>query len=145
VDRSSRGKGCRAARHARGTGFSVGFKGRGLIIFISDMMEGEDEIIQFLKSMRFAHNDCLLVQVLDQDELDFPFDRNVRFIGLEDKKETVTAPGLIRENYLAGLNKHLEYIATECRKNQIDYLKISSSDDLDHVLAAYLNKRQEMH
>ncbi len=47
--------------HADGSGshrsclnkISEGFKGRGLVIFVSDVMEDESEIIRFLKSSRF--------------------------------------------------------------------------------------------
>ena len=85
------------------TKISDGFKGRGLVIFISDMLEGEDDVLQFLKAMRFSNNDCILLQLLDNDEIDFPYSKNVRFVGMEQGDELVTAPELIRENYQKNL------------------------------------------
>jgi uncharacterized protein (DUF58 family) len=126
------------------TKISDGFKGRGLVIFISDMLEGEDEINQFLKAMRFSNNDCLLLQVLDRDEIDFPFSKNVRFVEMEGGSETITAPELIRESYQRKLQEHLQNIKETCQRNQVDYQLLNSMDSLDHVLAAYLNKRQEL-
>ena len=123
---------------------SEGFKGRGLVIFISDMMDGEDQVLRFLKSARFSHNDCILLQVLDKDEIEFPFDKNVRFIGMEDSQEMVTAPELVREHYKANLNSHLEGIRTECLKNQFDYTLVNTSDPLEFVLSSYLHKREEV-
>ena len=126
------------------TKISEGFKGRGLVIFISDMMEGEDEIMRFLKSSRFSHNDCVLLHVLDDDELNFPFDKNTRFVGMEDNEELITAPQLVREQYLENLNKHIDKIKTNCRANGVDYTMLNTSEDLDFALASYLNKRAEM-
>ncbi|MCM8539434.1 MAG: DUF58 domain-containing protein [Lentisphaeraceae bacterium] len=123
---------------------SESFKGRGLVIFISDMMEGEDQVMRFLKSARFSHNDCILLQVLDNDEIEFPFDKNVRFIGMEDNQELVTAPELVREHYKANLSSHLEAIRTECLKNQFDYTLVNTSDPIEFVLSSYLHKREEV-
>lgn len=127
------------------TKISEGFKGRGVVIFISDMMEGEEEIIRFMKSARFSHNDCILFQVLDNDEVEFPFDKNIRFVGMEDKEELITAPQLIRENYLAEIGAYLEEVKMSCQKNGIDYNLQNTSHELDYVLSAYLNRRQELH
>jgi uncharacterized protein (DUF58 family) len=124
---------------------SEGFKGRGLVIFVSDMMEQEDEIINFLKSSRFAHNDCILMQVLDNDEIEFPFSKNVRFIDMENQQEITTAPELVREHYQTNLSSHLESIRTSCLKNQVDYSLLNSAEQLEHALAAYLHKREELH
>ena len=121
-----------------------GFKGRGLVIFISDMMEQEEEIIRFLKSSRFAHNDCILMQILDNDEIEFPFSKNVRFIDLENQQEITTAPELVREHYKTNLSSHLEKIRTSCLTNQVDYSLLNTSEDLEHILAVYLHKRGEL-
>jgi len=123
---------------------SEGFKGRGLVIFISDMMEGEDEVMRFLKSSRFSHNDCILLQVLDNDEIEFPFEKNIRFIGMENNQELITAPELVREHYKTNLASHLEKIRTECLKNQFDYSLVNSSEPLEYVLSSYLHKREEV-
>jgi uncharacterized protein (DUF58 family) len=121
-----------------------GFKGRGLVIFISDMMEQEEEIIRFLKSSRFAHNDCILMQILDNDEIEFPFSKNIRFIDLENQQEITTAPELVREHYKTNLSSHLEKIRTSCLTNQVDYSLLNTSEDLEHILAVYLHKRGEL-
>ena len=123
---------------------SESFKGRGLVIFISDMMEGEDEVMRFLKSSRFSHNDCILLQVLDKDEIEFPFEKNIRFVGMESNQELITAPELVREHYKTNLASHLEKIRTECLKNQFDYSLVNSSDPLEYVLSSYLHKREEV-
>ena len=123
---------------------SEGFKGRGLVIFVSDMMDGEDEVMRFLKSARFSHNDCILLQILDKDEIEFPFDKNVRFVGMESNQELVTAPELVREHYKANLESHLEKIRTECLSNQFDYCLVNTSDPIEYVLSSYLHKREEV-
>lgn len=126
------------------TRISDGFKGRGLVLFISDMLENEDEIIQFLKAMRFSNNDCVLMQILDNDEIELPFSQNVRFVSLEGEGELLTAPDLIRSTYKKNLEEHQEKIKTTCQQNLIDFETFNTSKSLDYVLASYLHKRQEI-
>lgn len=116
-------------------------KGRGIIIYISDMLDGEDKILQFLRTMSSKHFDCLLVQILDRDEEDFPFDGNIRFVEIETNQEIVTAPENIREDYLSNLNKHKEKIKKLCLDNKIDYTTAITDEFPISVLSSYLNHR----
>jgi hypothetical protein len=43
---------------------------------------------------------------LDQQELEFSFDRPTRFIDLEGQGSIITEPTLIREEYLSSLEEH---------------------------------------
>ena len=126
------------------TKISDGFKGRGLVIFISDMLEGETEILQFMKAMRFSNNDCILLQVLDNDEIEFPYSKNVRFVGMESGDELVTAPELVKENYQQNLQNYIDDLKQQTSANLIDYKLINTDHSLEKVLAAYLHKREEM-
>ena len=126
------------------TKISDGFKGRGLVLFISDMLENEDDILQFLKAMRFSNNDCILMQILDKDELDLPFDHNVRFVSMEAGGELLTAPELIRTTYKEKIAAHIEKLNVSCNQSMIDFELVDTSKSLDYVLSSYLHKRQEI-
>lgn len=118
------------------------FSRKGLIIFISDFMNDEEKIIDFFGKFRARHHECLLIQVLDQDELDFPFSHNTRFIDVETKDELMTSPESVRDIYLDNLKAYLQRIEDKCFASQLDYICLSTSDPLDAALAAYLRRRE---
>jgi uncharacterized protein (DUF58 family) len=117
------------------------FKGRGLLVLISDVLDGEEDIMQFLRSARFSNNDCLLLQVLDEDELEFSFGGSTRFVDLESAEELITAAPAAAEKYRGEMQRHLEKIRAACLKNQVDYQLLSSAESLEASLALYLHKR----
>ncbi len=114
---------------------------RGLVVFISDLLESETFIQPLLKQLTFARHECIVIQVLDPDELDLPFDRTVRFFDSESNEQIITAPPSVRDEYAAAMQRFLDQIRRSCRDIQVDHLLCDSSSDLGAALAAYLHKR----
>ena len=56
---------------------------RGLIVLISDLLDEPELIIKGLRQFRFKGNDVIVFHLLDQAELDLPFDGNILFEDLE--------------------------------------------------------------
>ena len=48
---------------------------RGLVVLISDLLDEPDRVIEGLKPLRHRGSDVIVFQILDPDELNFPFDR----------------------------------------------------------------------
>ena len=118
---------------------------RGMVVFISDMHGLEDgALARAIKRFRFAHHDCIVFQVLDADELDFPFQRTVRFVDSEDASRTVTAPELIRESYQDAMRGFTASIREACFAELADYLLARTTDNLGNLLAAYLHRREAL-
>jgi len=46
---------------------------RSLIVLVSDLLDPAPEVAAGLERLRFEGHDCLCLQVLDADEVDFPF------------------------------------------------------------------------
>ena len=117
---------------------------RGLVVILSDLLEAEDILPGILRRLRFAHHDCIVLHILDQDEIDFPFTRTTRFVDSETNHEVVTAPELARDAFLQGMARSVESVRLACLEQQVDYLRISSADDLGNTLAAYLHRREAL-
>src|SRR5262249_59523493 len=78
---------------------------RGLVVLISDLLDDPAEIIRGLKHFQFRGIDVIVFQVLDHDEIEFPFDRATRFEDLETSEEVMAAPGALRAHYLQEIGR----------------------------------------
>jgi uncharacterized protein (DUF58 family) len=121
------------------------FRRRGLVIYISDMHGLEDSLARHIKRFRFAHHDCIVFQVLDDDELDLPFHRTTRFVDSENAAQTATAPDIIRDGYQRDMEAFTDAIRNACLSERADYLLARTSDNLGNLLAAYLHRREALH
>ena len=100
-----------------------------------------EPIIKGLQHLKFRGTDVIVFQLLDPNELTFPFKGSAKFKDLESDQEVVTEPASIRTSYLrelAGLT--LKYDRA-LRGAGIDYVQLDTSQPLDFALLAYLDAR----
>lgn len=121
------------------------FSARGMMILVSDLFTDRDELFKGLKQLRQRGHDVLVLHVMDDDELDFPFQGPTRFEGLETADSLNCNPRALREGYLKSLHKFLDDVKRRCAQSTVDYALIRTSDPLDAVLAKYLSNRLGMH
>ena len=114
---------------------------RGMMVLISDLFVDPADIQRGLRLLRQRGHDVLVLQVLDDDELDFPFARPSRFEGLETIDQLTCNPRALREGYLAALDKFLSTIRHNCARDNVDYALIRTSLPLDAALTAFLRHR----
>jgi uncharacterized protein (DUF58 family) len=114
---------------------------RSLVVLISDLLDDPAPIVKGLKHLRFRGTDVLVFQILDPNELTFPFQTSARFTDLESA-ETITAdPEQIRAAYLQELGGLRQRYERELRGAGIDFVRLDSSRPLDFALLAYLAAR----
>lgn len=118
-------------------------RGRGLVIFISDMLDEWAGLPSLLAGIRIRHHDTLALQVLDPDELQFPADEAARFVDLETGEECITSPKVVADDYNRLMRESQEKLHTAFTGSGIDHEVFSTGDSLGHVLSAYLHKRSE--
>jgi len=117
-------------------------KRRGLVILVSDLLDEPEQILKGLRLFRFKGNDVIVFHLLDQAELDLPFDGNILFEDLEQEDLKVIAdPKAIRATYRQVVEEFIAQIRQQCHESVIDYQLISSSTPLDRALASYLSWR----
>ncbi|HEX5471720.1 MAG TPA: DUF58 domain-containing protein [Lacipirellulaceae bacterium] len=115
---------------------------RGMMVLISDLLVDPDDAQRGLRLLRQRGHDVLVLHVMDDDELDFPFARPARFEGLETADHLTCNPRALRDGYLAALGRFLETIRHGCAHDNIDYTLIRTSTPLDAALTAFLTHRQ---
>jgi len=117
-------------------------KRRGLVILVSDLLDEPEEILKGLRLFRFKGNDVIVFHLLDQAELDLPFDGNILFEDLEAVNLKVVAdPRSIRDTYRQVVQEFVNEMRKQCHDSSIDYQLISTSTPLDQALASYLSWR----
>ena len=92
---------------------------RGMMVLISDLFVDPADIQRGLRLLRQRGHDVLVLQVLDDDELDFPFARPARFEGLETDDQLTCNPRALREGYLAALNTFLDTVRHNCARTML--------------------------
>jgi uncharacterized protein (DUF58 family) len=114
---------------------------RGLIILISDLFDKPETILKSLQHFAHKRHDVIVFHVLDEYELTFPFERMTLFEGLEEYPKQLVDPRSLRKAYLEEVNKFCETLRKGCVKQTVDYVRISTDQDLDVELTKYLAGR----
>ncbi|MEE2708475.1 MAG: DUF58 domain-containing protein [Gemmatimonadota bacterium] len=120
-------------------------KRRGLIIIISDLLEGDsDDVISGIKHFRHRRHEVIVFRLLDPAEQDFSFDRPLRFRDLETGEEIFTDPNRIRDQYLTSLQDQNARYEKVCRENYADYTSLDTTTPFDYALMTFLGKRSKL-
>ena len=118
-------------------------KRRGLIILISDLLDKPDEVVKGLKQLRSRGSDVIVFQLLDREELEFPFKEPSLFVDMEEDLKLLADPQAVRLAYLEALRSLMDEYRQACFSNQIDYSVFDTSVGLDRALTTYLTWRQK--
>ena len=114
---------------------------KSIVILITDMLDDEERIINPLQNLRGMGNDIITFQIMDDAELNFPFDEASEFIDMENNESYITSPAAIRKAYLNNLNEFLSYCKKKCQSSGVDYCLLNTADPLDEALTSYMSKR----
>jgi uncharacterized protein (DUF58 family) len=118
---------------------------RGMVVLVSDLLAGREGLVRGLKLLRKRGHDVMVFHVMDDDELDFPFNGPTRFEGLEVADTLSCNPRGLREGYLNSLQEFLTEVRRGCTSNTCDYDLVRTSESPSAILTAYLNNRLGMH
>ena len=124
--------------------FNEAYHKREMLIIISDLLADRQGLFRGLDMTRFRSHDVLVLHVMDDDELDFPFVGTTRFDGLEGQDELTCDPRSLREDYLAALGRFQTQVRRHCVRTGTDYQLIRTSDNLDAALSTFLSRRLAM-
>jgi uncharacterized protein (DUF58 family) len=114
---------------------------RGMVVLISDLLDDPERVIRGLKHFRFRGTDVIVFQLLDPDELAFPFQRATRFEDMETRDEVLAQPLMVREHYLKAIGELIECYKRELGAAGIDYQLLTTDQPLELALLAYLSTR----
>jgi uncharacterized protein (DUF58 family) len=114
---------------------------RSLVVILSDFFDDLAGIKKGLRHMRYRKHEVMAFQILDPQEVEFPFEDTTMFKGLEDLGELLTEPRALRDGYLEQLNSHTEGLRKLCRGMHADFVRMNSAEPLDVTLSGFLATR----
>ncbi len=115
---------------------------RALIVIISDLFTPPPELRSCFQHLRFRQHDVALFHLLEQNELDFSFDRPMRFLDLEGGAPVLADPTVIARQYHRSLQRYLQELDQAVRDTMVDYHRVGLHEPYDDVLARFLLARR---
>ena len=117
---------------------------RSVILFFSDLLEPSDEVAQGFKQLRFQGHECLIFQILDRDEVEFPFADPKIFEDLETGVRRVVTPATARQSYLTRFNQFMAGYRDLFRSLEMPYCVTRADEDPWRALAMFMAERQRL-
>ena len=117
---------------------------REIVMVFSDFLTDLDALEAALQRLRFNRHEVVLFQTLHRDELEFPFEGNVKFRGLEVSDELLTRPSELRKRYLAAVRQFNDRLEQLCLRNRVERVLIDTTRDRAEILIDYLNHRSQL-
>ena len=115
---------------------------RGLLIIISDCFGEVSNFLKALAHFRHARHEILVFQIWHPDELNFQFKGWTQFDCMErDGVKHLLDPAILRQAYLANLEKFRSELTRGCRRHKVDLVPFTTDEPYAKALAAYLSRR----
>jgi glycine/D-amino acid oxidase-like deaminating enzyme len=109
------------------------------------LLVDREPLFKALEMLRHGRHDLLLLHVMDEDELKFPFTGTTRFEGMEDIEQLTCDPRALRDGYIEALEEYLVEVRRGCARQGIDYCLVHTGEYLDAVLAKFLHHRMALY
>ncbi len=117
-------------------------RNRGLVVMISDLLTDLDSFYKGLGRLQYQGHEVIVIQVLDADEIELPFNDSVLFKDIEGSEEIFAEPWAFRKAYKHAMEEFIGEVGKRCRFGGIDHLLIKTDEDLGKAMSFYLHQRQ---
>jgi uncharacterized protein (DUF58 family) len=117
---------------------------RSILVLLSDLLEPAAELADLWKELQFRGHECLVFQILDRDELEFPFEDAAVFEDLETSARHRVAPQAARARYLDRFRTFMNEHAELLRSLEIPHVLVRTDGNPWEALAQYLIERQQL-
>lgn len=117
---------------------------RGMVILVSDLFGDRDAIFTGLQLLRGRGHDVAIVQVLDDDEIDFAFEGPTRFEGLELPEHLACNPRALRAGYREAVERFLAEIRRRAAAARCDHALVRTGEPVEAALVRFLTRRASL-
>lgn len=117
-------------------------KNRSLVMVFSDLLVDPVELSLSLKQLRHRGHDVILFHILDEAEVNFPFDGSVEFEDPETGEKMVVDASGYKSDYRKTVADYREGLKRDCFKSGVDYVPLDTSMQFDKALLGYLLTRR---
>ena len=117
---------------------------RSILLFFSDLLEPSEDVALHFKQLRFYGHECLIFQILDADEIEFPFAEAKIFEDLETGGRRAVTPSVVREKYLTRFNAFMAAYQELFRSLEMPHCLVRTDENPWRALALFLAERKRM-
>ncbi|MCE2726133.1 MAG: DUF58 domain-containing protein [Planctomycetaceae bacterium] len=117
------------------------FGRRSIVLVFSDFFTDVAKLEKAIERLRYSRHEVVLLQVLHPDELEFHFEGNVKFRGLEVDEQLLTQPAELRKRYLEAISRFNATLEEACLRNKVERVVVDTGRNPAEVLVDYLNAR----
>lgn len=115
---------------------------KSLIMIFSDLLTEPAPLLKSLFHLRHRGHEVILFHVLDEAEVEFPFEGLVEFVDVETNEELQIDAKAMREDYQRGLAEFQRTFKEDAVRAGIDYVPLHTGINFDKALIEYLVSRQ---
>jgi uncharacterized protein (DUF58 family) len=115
---------------------------RGLVIVLSDLFDDTEMLLKALHHFRYRRHEVIVMHVMAEEEIFFPFDFFTEFKDLETLHHLEVDPKTIRASYLDRVRRFLAEITAGCGEIKADYVPLTTKKPFDRALSDYLARRR---
>jgi uncharacterized protein (DUF58 family) len=117
------------------------FRHKSLVMIFSDLLAEPGPVFQALRRLRHRGHDVILFHILDEAEINFPYDGMIEFEDPETQEKVVVDATSYRADYKSEIDAFRELYRRECFQTGVDYLALDTSMQFDKALLEYLQSR----
>jgi uncharacterized protein (DUF58 family) len=114
-----------------------------LVMVFSDLLTDPQPVLEALYRLRHGGHDVILFHVLDEAEVEFPFQGMVELEDPENQQRLSLDADGFRRTYRSEIEEFRNTYRRECFQAGIDYVPLDTSMRFDRALGEYLMRRSE--
>jgi len=114
---------------------------RSLVILISDLWVEPEDLTKALQHLRYRKHQAMVLHLLDRNEIDLPYDRQITMKDLETGEELQIDPNDLRETYKAQVEAYLTNIRQVCNGGNAEYHPMFVDEAYDKALVRLISRR----
>ena len=115
---------------------------KSLVMLFSDLLGEPGPIFQALRRLRHSGHDVILFHILDEAEVNFPYEGMIEFEDPETQEKVVVDATSYRQDYKTEIEAFRGLYRQECFQTGSDYVPLDTSMQFDKALVEYLVSRR---
>jgi uncharacterized protein (DUF58 family) len=114
---------------------------RSLVIIISDLWLDSGELARALQHIRYRRHHAMVLHLLDNAEIDLPYDRQVTLEDLETGERVAVDAAALRVAYQRNVQDYLASLRRGCSDCEVEYHALHVDVPFDKALVRLLSQR----
>ena len=114
-----------------------------LLFVFTDMYEQEAELSTFIKNLKTAKNEVVVMQILGSAEITFNYEKNIVFEDLETGTRVKVDAKSAREGYLNRMKNKMELVKQDFLSKGIEHHVFQMDAHLGEALTLFLKQRKK--